>query len=457
METALKQPKEGLGSVAETNRLLGGEYFASSGAQIKPFEAIQSSTLTEQPRLNIPTPPVSNTAGAISGLTSAYKDQGVAQTALEQKTLADAEKARETATESKSGLMSTVSEYLGIAGSRAQEEQKAGLSEKAQKVTQYTNQLEGLERAETNELRALDTRGLTDVQRAQNQREIQRRYAFEKADVALLQSAANRDYETASNIVNRKIDLALEPLKLKLDFQKMFYEENQDLLNEKEKRAFDLAIKNSDREYEDRKAVEKYKADITLKALENGRAIPSSTQNKLRNAETTDEVNQILAEDGISLAKAGAEIGEVSSYRQEREARIIGSIDELMSRANFQTVGIASVGKFLPGSLPRNFKADLETLKANISFSELQAMREASKTGGALGQVAIRELELLESTLGALDQGQSPANFRKNLQKVKESLTRWDIAVGGGSMSEEEQLRALGYTEDQIRQLKEAQ
>lgn len=114
-----------------------------------------------------------------------------------------------------------------------------------------------------------------------------------------------------------------------------------------------------------------------------------------------------------------------SSYVTERNARISSSLDELMDRVNVATVGLAGQLSFVPGSPARDFKADLETLKANISFSELQAMREASKTGGALGQVAVRELELLESTLGALDQGQSPANFKKNLAKIKASLDRW--------------------------------
>lgn len=384
METAVKQPKSGLGSVEETNRLLGGEYFSSTGAQVKPFEAITSSSLESSPTLKVPTPPISNVAGAIGGLTSAYKEQGVAQTALEQKTLADAEKARETATESKSGLMSTLSDYLGVVGSVAQEEEKAGLSEKAQRITQYTNQYEGLERAETNELRALDGRGLTDVQKAQNQREIQRRYAFEKADVALLQSAANRDYETASNIVNRKIELALEPLKLKLDFQKMFYEENQDLLNDKEKRAFDLAIKKSDNELKARETVEKYKADITLKALENGRSIPSSTQSKLRNAQTTDEVNQILAEDGISLAKAGTGVGgvELSSPQKTRLDAINTVSAQLQNYRKLVDRYTSGRGSQLTGIEA----AELRTAKSALEFAI------ASAVGTGALQAADREV-----------------------------------------------------------------
>lgn len=51
-------------------------------------------------------------------------------------------------------------------------------------------------------------------------------------------------------------------------------------------------------------------------------------------------------------------------------------------------------------------------------------MRAASKTGGALGQVSDREGQLLQSSLGALDQGQSPKAFREQLDKIEESLRR---------------------------------
>ena len=128
------------------------------------------------------------------------------------------------------------------------------------------------------------------------------------------------------------------------------------------------------------------------------------------------------ASKGTGVTDAGQD------YTAVRQNRIRDSVNELKPRVNESTVGLGSLSSFLPGSPARNFKADLETLKANISFSELQEMRNASKTGGALGQVAIRELELLESTLGALDQGQSPESFTKNLQKILTSLDTWEQA-----------------------------
>lgn len=120
-----------------------------------------------------------------------------------------------------------------------------------------------------------------------------------------------------------------------------------------------------------------------------------------------------------------------SPYMAERNARNKQSVNELLDKVSNWTAGAGSVLARVPGTDARNFQAELDTLKANVAFGELTAMREASKTGGALGQVAVRELELLTSTLGSLDAGQSPANLKKQLGKVRDSIARWEMAQGG--------------------------
>lgn len=121
-------------------------------------------------------------------------------------------------------------------------------------------------------------------------------------------------------------------------------------------------------------------------------------------------------------------------YSQERAGRTIQSVDELMKKVSGRTAGMGSLLANIPATDARNFRAELDTLKANIAFNELAAMREASKTGGALGQVSDREGQLLQSALGALDAGQSPDNLRSQLQKIKDSVQRWQ-AAGGQSQS----------------------
>jgi hypothetical protein len=70
----------------------------------------------------------------------------------------------------------------------------------------------------------------------------------------------------------------------------------------------------------------------------------------------------------------------------------------------------------------------LESLKSNVAFNELQEMRNASKTGGALGQVSDKENAMLAAALGSLDQGQSPEQLSKTLDNIVGILDRWESA-----------------------------
>ena len=67
-------------------------------------------------------------------------------------------------------------------------------------------------------------------------------------------------------------------------------------------------------------------------------------------------------------------------------------------------------------------------------------MREASPTGGALGQVAVQELEGLQSTIASLDIGQDEAVLRNNLAQVEEHYIGWMAAAAP------ERLGELGYS-----------
>lgn len=89
-----------------------------------------------------------------------------------------------------------------------------------------------------------------------------------------------------------------------------------------------------------------------------------------------------------------------------------------------KTTGIRSIVPLIgglatvPGTDAANFKAGLETLKSQAGFSVLQAMRDASKTGGALGQVSDFENRMLQANLGALDTAQSEDEFKAALNKI---------------------------------------
>lgn len=148
-----------------------------------------------------------------------------------------------------------------------------------------------------------------------------------------------------------------------------------------------------------------------------------------------DEASQrrLISARAQAEAPKGQQPNVQADYVSERGTRLRDAVTALKGRINNATAGAGSLLANVPATSARDFRADLNYLKANVAFKELTEMRAASKTGGALGQVSDKELQLLESALGALDQGQSPANLRANLEKIEQSLARWEAAKGGGA------------------------
>lgn len=83
----------------------------------------------------------------------------------------------------------------------------------------------------------------------------------------------------------------------------------------------------------------------------------------------------------------------------------------------------------IAGSDAYDFEQRLTTIKANIGFDKLQAMRDASPTGGALGQVSEKELDQLNASMGNLNIGQSPEQLRENLIAVRAQYIRTIRAI----------------------------
>lgn len=75
------------------------------------------------------------------------------------------------------------------------------------------------------------------------------------------------------------------------------------------------------------------------------------------------------------------------------------------------------------GSAAYDLAQKLKTVDANLAFAELQKMRDNSPTGGALGQVTEKELELLRSTVANLDPNQSQPEFLAALKRARDSYT----------------------------------
>ena len=79
---------------------------------------------------------------------------------------------------------------------------------------------------------------------------------------------------------------------------------------------------------------------------------------------------------------------------------------------------LAVISKHIPGSDADTINRMMESVKSNISIDQLQSMREASPTGGALGQVPVQQQVFLMQVLGSLDVAQRPQVTEDNLRRV---------------------------------------
>lgn len=106
--------------------------------------------------------------------------------------------------------------------------------------------------------------------------------------------------------------------------------------------------------------------------------------------------------------------------------KVLGDVSEAANLVSAPTTGlIGKATSFVPGTDAFNLNQRLLTIKANLGFDRLQQMRDASPTGGALGQVAVQELNALQSTIGSLEIGQDKKELAKNLSKIEHHYTNW--------------------------------
>jgi len=152
-----------------------------------------------------------------------------------------------------------------------------------------------------------------------------------------------------------------------------------------------------------------------------------------------------IAQQRIDLQREsiGMRQGLAEEKRQERQEkqeqaanlaigaadRVINEVKQARDKVSGFTAGAGALLSFVPLTEAKDLSKRLTTIKANLGFDRLQQMRDASPTGGALGQVAVQELIALQSTIASLDQDQSPAQLKEALDKIEFHYSNWRDTV----------------------------
>ena len=107
---------------------------------------------------------------------------------------------------------------------------------------------------------------------------------------------------------------------------------------------------------------------------------------------------------------------------------ILGEAGEI--RKDMSAVGYA-LGSVLPGTDARELASKVDTIQANLAFDELEEMRKNSPTGGALGNVTEKELDLLKSAVSGLDPSLDIEAFNKQVKAIQKHYDRFKKALIG--------------------------
>lgn len=112
----------------------------------------------------------------------------------------------------------------------------------------------------------------------------------------------------------------------------------------------------------------------------------------------------------------------------QKDENRITAIDEsiaILEKSGNLAAGLGAFSAGVPLAPATELAERLKTVKANIGFEELQKMREASPTGGALGQVAVQEIDYLQATPGSLKQTLEPETLIGNLKRMRKQLVEF--------------------------------
>lgn len=155
-------------------------------------------------------------------------------------------------------------------------------------------------------------------------------------------------------------------------------------------------------------------------------ALETAAQAEERGTQVGRFEGQTAAEDMQLSQTASNEIGRLVRGRRQGLENVTSVIDEAIAQTDWDSAGTIQGLKRVDGSTPANLAATLSTVQANATLDKLMEIKAA---GATLGQVTERELELLRNSVAALEQSQSPAQLRANLERYKAQLQRTVAAI----------------------------
>lgn len=391
-------------------------YGSSTTPPAPQSTTLTSSSLTPQPSFNLKQPDPSTQATGMLGYLDAYSQQTQAQ-----------------AQQDKSNYNDSLNTYMKAALSADTE---GGFLEQ---IKADTN-VQGLKEEDTaistairNEQYALSKRiealrknphGMFGGALEDAINEAETESLSKQADMYIKQLAIHGKYEDALSFAKDAAKAMFERQEKRNEALKFNVEQNQDLFTASELRVANIMLADRNRELD-------MQRDMKLAEWEQ-KIKQSDPLYQANLAKTYAEIQKVRAESGGTDAKT---LQKIQSQVGKAET-VIGKVGQAMNQISGVFGGLGRTGliggfaKHIPGSNAYTLDKTLDTIKANLGFDALQQMRDNSPTGGALGQVAVQELNMLQAAVSALDTGLPADMLKSNLQDIRTHYANWLNTVG---------------------------
>jgi hypothetical protein len=405
---------------------IGGSSYNAGGGKINPYnQPITSASMTPAPAVALPTPTTPTTTAPVEAAVNA----STANVTKANDAAATAATTAPTTTQA-DNLAKTMKDVLGIQDQIATETasvDRAAQDKARVEADQYTSQIEQealAARRATESLQKNNPQGLFGGALQDEVNRLNRDSLSKQADLAILQNAALRKFDTAKSIADRQLELKLEPLKTKLDNLKFFYGENKDILSKADDRAYNELIKTKDREYNKIAAAETELLNVKKELFKNGAPVSI-----IQAAQSAGTVEELLTTPGISqYMQSPLEKLQLQKYSQDIAkggidiAKAKKELSDLMKTTAAPGLTTAQREDLIKNPTAKQAQARIGVIKAVEDYGKKVSLYKQGLLTGA----ELRELNTaLKTTVGSAI----------------------NVAQGQGAMGEEEGKRILDNLE----------
>ena len=375
---------------------------------VSPNAPITSATMAPSTPVALPTQIQPTAAAGMAGAVEATS-KSVAQQRAEALT---AQQENEVATRGNLNNQ-LLNEIMGVnadmtnASTSIDRTEQNKLREESDSLTRQIEMEQESTRQKVNALREANPQGLFGGALQDEMERLQRDSGNRLATLAIQRSAAMRDFATADSIANEQLRLKLEPLKLKSDNLKLFYEDNKDRFNKADDRLFAEVTRKAEQEYKKAEAVETAltNAKVTLLRSAAEQGAPASVQNAIQNAKTPEEAILAAGQYGGDMLARKIKLQTIDKNDLEMD-KLAQEIRKSKEELNVATVPGSQIGtvQTLLNSAKYDKFADEKTKdkisKSGLIVDQLGDLQSSIAKQGATGLVTGR-LAKFTSLLGA--------------------------------------------------------